>query len=415
MSPIADRSMPAETITAGRYGGAMSLTATELPGDLLASMRSWRRGFHAAPELAFEVTNTAARVADLLREFGVDEVHTGIGQTGVVGVIRRGRSNRAIGLRADMDALPIQEANTFAHRSEIDGAFHGCGHDGHTAMLLGAAKTLAGPDAEAFDGTVYLIFQPNEENGLGALAMIDDGLFTRFPMNAVFGMHNKPGVKVGHFATRVGPMMSSEDIFEITIEGRGGHASMPENHIDPVIVAAQIINGLQTIVSRSVAGADVAVVSVTELLTDGARNIVPSTVTIKGDCRTFSPAVQATVERRMREIAAGVAAAHGAEVAVDYRNDFIPLVNTDAEVRAAVAAAAKVVGADRVDDACELWPASEDFAQMLKHVPGCYIDLGNGTEGSCGTSLHNPHYDFNDDALAIGAAYWVQLVIDQLS
>jgi len=376
----------------------MSLTATELPGDLVTSMRSWRRSFHAAPELGFEVTNTASQVADLLREFGVDEVHPGIGQTGVVGVVRRGSGPRSIGLRADMDALPIQEANTFAHRSATDGAFHGCGHDGHTAMLLGAAKTLAALPADAFDGTVYLIFQPNEENGLGALAMIDDGLFTRFPMDAVFGMHNKPGVEVGCFATRVGPMMSSEDIFEITIQGRGGHASMPENHIDPVIVAAQIINGLQTIVSRSVAGAKVAVVSVTELLTDGARNILPSNVTIKGDCRTFSPDVQATVERRMREISAGVAAAHGAEVTVEYRNDFVPLVNTEAEVRAAVGAAAKVVGAD-----------------LLKFVPGCYIDLGNGTEGSCGTSLHNPHYDFNDDALAIGATYWVQLVIDQLS
>lgn len=376
-------------------------------------MSRWRQDFHRNPELGFAVEATAQTVARLLREFGLDEVHERIGQTGVVGVLRRGSADASIALRADMDALPIQEANEFAHRSNVDGAFHGCGHDGHTAMLLGAAQTLAAHGG--FDGTVYFIFQPNEENGLGAQAMIDDGLFARFPATAVYGMHNKPGIPVGQMATRVGPMMSSEDIFEIVIAGRGGHASMPEKHIDPVVIGAEIISALQTIVSRSVAATEIAVVSVTEILTDGARNIVPSTVTIKGDCRTFSAGVQATIEARMRALVQGICAAHGATATVDYRHEFVPLVNTETEVQAAVAAAAAVVGAANVESDCDMWPASEDFARMLHVVPGCYIDLGNGTEGACGSSLHNPSYDFNDEALAIGAAYWIQLVRAQLA
>ena len=376
--------------------------------DLDADMRSWRHAIHRRPELGFETWSTAELVSAELSRCGVDEVHTGIGHSGVVGVVRRGDSRRAIGLRADMDALPIQEAGMPTYRSEVDGVFHGCGHDGHTAMLLGAARLLA--TTASFDGTVYLVFQPNEENGRGAQAMIDDGVLERFPMSAIFGMHNRPGVALGQFATRPGSMMSSEDLFEIRVEGRGGHASTPELHIDPVVVAAEIVLALQTIVSRSIAATETAVVSVTEVLTDGARNIVPSTVTIKGDCRAFSANVQATIERRMREIVGGICAAHGASATVTYDHEFVPVVNTADESTLAVAAAADVVGSENVDADCPLFAASEDFARFLLHIPGCFMQIGNGVDDECGSSLHNPRYDFNDDALRLGAEYWVRVV-----
>jgi len=376
-------------------------------GALVAEMVSWRHAIHRHPELAFDTQATAALVAAVLTDIGVDEVHAGIGESGVVGVIRRGRSPRAIGLRADMDALPIQEQSERGHRSAIDGVFHGCGHDGHTAMLLGAARLLMDIP---FDGTVYLVFQPDEENGRGAQAMLDDGILERFPMSAIYGLHNMPGLPVGSFATRRGPLMSSEDLFEITVHGRGGHASTPERHVDPVVVGAEIVLALQTIVSRSIPATDTAVVSVTEILTDGARNIVPSTVTIKGDCRAFSTTVQATIERRMREIVAGICAAHGATATVAYAHEFVPVVNTIDECRLAAAAAVDVVGAPNVDDDCPLVTASEDFARFLLHVPGCFMQIGNGVDGECGSSLHNPSYDFNDDALQIGADYWVRVV-----
>ncbi|MCP3973856.1 MAG: amidohydrolase [bacterium] len=372
-------------------------------------MRIWRHEFHRHPELGFDVGWTAARVAELLGGFGC-EVHTGMGGTGVVGVLRRGESDNAIALRADMDALPIQETEHDGPRSQIDGVFHGCGHDGHMAMLLGAAQHLANNDS--FDGTVVFIFQPDEENGRGAPAMIADGLFERFPVAAIFGLHNKPEHAAGHFATRVGPMMASEDLFEITIQGRGGHASMPHRLIDPVVVAAQIISGLQTIISRSVPAVDAAVVSVTEVITDGARNIVPSTVTIKGDCRTFTPAAQDTIESRMRQIVEATCAAYGASGTVWYNNEFIPLVNHAAEVEASVAAAQRVVGEPAVDGSCDLILASEDFAHFTQVVPGAFIDLGTGRDG---TSLHSPTFRFNDDVLATGAGYWVELVRMQLA
>ena len=376
----------------------------------VSEMREWRHRLHRRPELGFEVQETADYVAGLLRGFGFDEVHTGVGGTGVVGVLRRGDSTRmAIGLRADMDALPIADGGDHSYRSEIPGAFHGCGHDGHTAMLLGAAKHLTATGG--FDGVVTFVFQPDEENGRGAQAMIDDGLFERFPMSAIFGMHNWPGVAAGHFATRVGAMMSSEDLFEIVVHGRGGHASTPERHIDPVVIAADIIGALQTIVSRSVSATETAVVSVTEITTDGARNIVPSTVTIKGDCRTFSASVQATVERRMRQIVAGIGAAYGALATVSYTHEFVPLVNTADELALAIAAATRVAGAGMVDADGPVITASEDFARLLKVVPGCFMNIGNGLTGSCGASLHNPRYDFNDDILGIGANYWIELVL----
>ncbi|MDH3472197.1 MAG: M20 family metallopeptidase [Rhodospirillales bacterium] len=379
--------------------------------DLRGEMRAWRRDIHKHPELGFRELRTAAKVADLLTDFGL-EVHGGIGTTGVVGVLRRGQGNRAIGLRADMDALPIQEANDFPHRSVNDKVFHGCGHDGHTAMLLGAARRLA-EDGD-FDGTVYFIFQPSEEDGRGALSMIDDGLFERFPMEAVYGLHNMPGIPAGHFAVRKGAMMTSEDIFVITIQGRGGHASMPDRTVDPVVIGAEVVLALQTIVSRSVGPQDWGVVSVTEMLTDGARNVIPSRVTIKGDCRALTPETQGRIEARMRQIVAGICAAHGAQGNVDYRQDFVVTVNTPAETEAAVAAARQVAGAPAVDADCPTCGGSEDFARMLRKKPGCYILIGNGLEGHCGSSLHNPHYDLNDEILGAGRDYWVALVEAQL-
>ncbi len=371
----------------------------------------WRRDIHQHPELGFQEERTAAKVAVLLQDFGV-EVHTGIGTTGVVGVLSKGAGEQAIGLRADIDALPIQEANTFAHRSIHDGVFHGCGHDGHTAMLLAAAKHLA--ESGEFDGTVYFIFQPSEEDGRGAISMIEDGLFDRFPMNAVYGMHNMPGIPAGHFAVKKGAIMTSEDIFVITIEGRGGHASMPDRAIDPVVIGAEIILALQSIVSRSFAPQDWGVVSVTEVLTDGARNVIPSVVTIKGDCRAMSAETQNLIETRMREIVAGISSAHGAQGFVEYRNDFVITVNSPAETDAAIAAARTVAGEPAVDADCPPCSASEDFARMLQVIPGCYILIGNGLDGHCGATLHNPGYDLNDDILTVGADYWVSLVEAQL-
>ena len=373
--------------------------------------RSWRQDIHKHPELGFQEDRTAGKVASLLAEFGLD-VHTGIGTTGVVGVLKRGAAHQAIGLRADMDALPIQEANTFEHRSVHHGVFHGCGHDGHTAMLLAAARQLAG--SGEFDGTAYFIFQPSEEDGRGALSMIEDGLFERFPMKAVYGMHNMPGIPAGHFAVKKGAIMTSEDIFVVTIKGQGGHASMPDRVVDPVVIAAEVILALQSIVSRSVAPQDWGVVSVTEVLTDGARNVIPSTVTIKGDCRAMSTNTQELIAARMREIVAGITAAHGAEGSVEYRNDFIVTVNTADETAAAIAAARKVAGEPAVDANCPPCSASEDFARMLQVKPGCYILIGNGLDGHCGATLHNPNYDLNDEILTVGADYWVALVEAQL-
>lgn len=378
---------------------------------LQAEAQVWRHDIHKHPELGFREQRTAGKVAGLLRDFGLD-VHEGIGRTGIVGVLSKGSGTSAIGLRADIDALPIREANEFDHRSVNDGVFHGCGHDGHTAMLLAAAKYLS--EFGAFDGTVYFIFQPSEEDGRGALAMIEDGLFERFPMGAVFGMHNMPGIPAGHFAVRKGGMLTSEDIFVITIEGRGGHASMPDRAIDPVVIAAEVILALQSIVARSVAPRDWGVVSVTEVLTDGARNVIPSTVTIKGDCRAMSTEVQTLIETRMREIVAGISAAHGAQGSVEYRNDFIVTVNSPAETDAAIAAARNTAGIVAVDADCPPCSASEDFARMLKVKPGCYILIGNGLDGHCGATLHNPHYDLNDDILSVGANYWISLVEAQL-
>lgn len=365
-----------------------------------------RRDIHKHPELGFREERTAELVASRLRNFGI-ETHTGIGGTGVVGIIRSGDSEASIGLRADIDALPIQEANTFDHRSVNDMQFHGCGHDGHTAMLLAAAEQLA--SGASIDGTVHFIFQPNEENGLGALAMMEDGLFDRFPMDAVYGMHNMPGIPAGTFAVRKGPMMTFEDNFVISIEGLGGHASMPNRTRDPVIVAAEVISALQTIVARSLNPMSSGVVSVTEVLTDGARNVIPSNVTIKGDTRGLSDETQALIEHRMRELVENIGKAHNVETSVDYSHEFVVLENTGPETDIAIQAAVDTVGEQNVIPDCEPAACSEDFAQMLKEKPGCYLLIGNGTEGHSGKPLHNPGYDFNDEILATGAAYWVRL------
>ena len=372
----------------------------------------WRHDIHRHPELGFGEERTAGVVAALLEGFGV-ETHTGIGRTGVVGVLRRGSSNRSIGLRADIDALPIQEANSFPHRSVNDRQFHGCGHDGHTTMLLAAAQTLASGDT--FDGTVHFIFQPNEENGLGALAMMEDGLFDRFAMDAVYGMHNMPGIPAGNFAVRKGPMMTFEDNFVISIKGLGGHASMPDRTRDPVVVGAEIISALQTVVARSLNPMASGVVSVTEIHTDGARNVIPSNVTIKGDTRGLSSETQALIEKRMRELVVNIGRAHNVEVTLDYSHEFIVLNNTDHETDLAVQAAIDTVGVDNVVSDCEPAACSEDFAQMLRAKPGCYVLIGNGTDRHNGRSLHNPGYDFNDEVLETGAAWWVRLTENVLT
>jgi amidohydrolase len=381
-----------------------------LSEEALSSLVQLRHWLHRHPETGFDVGNTAAALAERLSAAGL-AITTGIAGHGFVATLRCGSGSRAIGLRADMDALPIAEAGDAPYSSEVGGSFHGCGHDGHSAMLLGAALHLA--EHGGFDGVVHFIFQPDEENGRGALAMIEDGLFERFPMEAVYGMHNIPGMPLGEFATRPGAMTAFEETFEIRIEGRGGHASAPERAIDPLVVGAETVLALQNIVSRALSPADHGVVSITEFVTDGARNIIPSVVTLRGDTRGYSDTVSEVISRRMAEIVHGVAAAHGAKATLRYTREFEPVVNTAAEVGKAAAAVAGIAGA-RMDAQCERFGFSEDFAQFLRHRPGCYVAMGNGTQGVHAQSLHNPHYDFNDEALAFGAEYWVRLVREEL-
>jgi len=381
--------------------------AADLPAETVAAMTEWRRDFHRHPELGFQETRTSRLIAERLAGFGL-EVHTGIGGTGVVGVLRRGASNRAIGLRADIDALPIHEKNAFEHRSTNPGVMHACGHDGHAAMLLGAARQLA--EADSFDGTVVFIFQPAEEHGQGAQAMIDDGLFERFGVDQIFGIHNMPGLPVGRLAVRTGPIMASEDNFEIVIHGSGGHASAPQNTVDPIVIAAEVVLALQTIVARGFSPLDAVVVSATELTTDGVRNVIPSTAWIRGDVRAFTPDSQARVEALMRRIAAGVCAAHGATCDVDYANSFVPTINTAGATDLAVRAARDALGVDAVDPDCRPIGGAEDFARMLAVKEGCFAFLGNGGEAGQGRGLHGQYYDFDDAALPHGAAYWIGLV-----
>jgi hippurate hydrolase len=369
-------------------------------------MTNWRRDIHAHPELGFEETRTSDLVAAKLVEFGI-EVTRGVGKTGLVGRLRVGNSPRAIGLRADMDCLPILEANGFAHCSTHHGKMHACGHDGHTTMLLGAAKHLAG--TRNFDGTVHFIFQPAEEGLGGAAAMLADGLFERFPCDAIFGMHNRPGLAVGKFQVRPGAMMAAGAYFDITVTGVGAHGARPEAGIDPVVVGSHIATALQTIVSRNVRPVDTAVVSTTKFHAGDAYNVIPQTAVLGGTVRCFSDTVMSLVETNMRRIAESVAAGFGATAKLDFRMLFPPLVNHPDETRFIAECAAEVVGEANVSRNGPLSMASEDFSYMLRGVPGAYIQIGNG-DGESACEVHNPGYDFNDGALPFGASLFVRLV-----
>jgi hippurate hydrolase len=374
-------------------------------------MTAWRRDIHAHPQLGFEEQRTSEIVAAKLGEFGV-EVHRGIGRTGVVGVLRAGSGKRSLGLRADMDALPIREANTFAHRSRNEGRMHACGHDGHTAMLLGAAKYLAA--TRNFDGTVHFIFQPAEEGIGGARAMIEDGLFRRFPCDAIFGMHNRPGMPLGKFAVRSGPMMAGGAFFDIDIEGRGAHGARPEAGVDPVLVASHLTAALQSLVSRNVRPVDTAVVSVTQIHAGDAYNVIPQTARLSGTVRAFSNEVMELIGRNMARLAEGVASGFGAKAKTDFRVIFAPLVNDPGEADYAAGVCVEIAGAEGVRRDPALIMASEDFSFMLNEVRGCYINLGNGDgEGAC--EVHNPSYDFNDAALPWGASFFARVVEKRLA
>ena len=370
------------------------------------SLTALRRDFHRFPELGFRESRTKAKVARFLREHGL-EVHDG---AGVVGILRSGEGNRAIGLRADMDALPIHEASSHEYPSETPGVMHACGHDGHMAMLLGAARNLAGNPG--FSGTVVFIFQPNEEHGLGAQAMLKEGALERFPIEEIYAMHNLPGAPVGQVSTRPGLICSSESLFEITIRGQGGHASMPQAGRDLITVGAELVLALQTIVSRKLAPGAGAVVSVTEFQTDGQRNVLPGMVTLKGDVRARSSEDRSNVEIFMRQIAEGVATAHGVFVNVDFGTEFIETINAEGPAEA-VMRAARSAGLDVMPDRQPM-SFSEDFAHFAAAVPGCFLLLGNGEVGAHGQPLHSNDYDFNDDVLPIGVAFWTELVRDRL-
>ena len=368
-------------------------------------MTAWRRHLHAHPELAYEEHLTAAFVADRLAEFGI-EVHRGLAGTGVVGTLRAG-DGPAIGLRADMDGLPIPEANDFSHRSTHAGRMHACGHDGHTVMLLGAARYLA--ETRRFRGTVQFIFQPAEENEGGARKMVEEGLFEKFPVRSVFGMHNWPGQPAGRMAMRPGPMMAAFDIFEITVTGNGGHAAMPHLCKDPVLAASAIVTALQTVTSRTIDPLDAAVVSVTQFHAGDTWNVIPERAVLRGTTRALRPRVQDTVEAAVHRIAEGIAATHGVGAQVHYERRYPPTINDPAETERAASAAVLVAGEDNIDRDPAPSMGSEDFAFMLREKPGCYVWIGNGPgEGGCG--LHNPRYDFNDAILPLGASYWAKLV-----
>jgi hippurate hydrolase len=377
-----------------------------------AEIQAVRRDIHAHPELCFEEKRTADVIAAKLSEWGIP-VHRGLGGTGVVGIVKNGTSSRAVGLRADIDALPMTEHNTFAHASTHAGRMHACGHDGHISMLLAAAKHFS--QQRAFDGTVYLIFQPAEEGGGGAREMIKDGLFEKFPMEAVFGMHNWPGMEVGKFAVSTGPVMASSNEFRIVIHGKGSHAALPHNGIDPVPVACQVVQAFQTIISRNKKPVDAGVISVTMIHAGEATNVVPDFATLEGTVRTFTVDTLDMIEKRMEEVARHTAAAFGATCEFEFRRNYPPTINHAAETDFARTVMEAVVGRANVI-AQEPTMGAEDFAYMLQAKPGCYCFIGNGDGahreaghgiGPC--MLHNPNYDFNDELIPLGATYWVRL------
>ena len=377
-----------------------------------ASLAALRRDIHAHPELCFQEQRTSDLVATKLTEWGIP-ILRGLGTTGVVGILKAGTSTRAIGLRADMDALPMQEANTFAHASTYPGKMHACGHDGHTAMLLAAAQHLA--THRSFDGTVYLIFQPAEEGGGGAREMIKDGLFERFPMEAVFGLHNWPGFAVGQFAASPGPVMASSNEFKITIHGKGGHAAMPHNALDPVPVACQLVQSFQTIVSRNLKPIDAGVISVKMIHAGEATNVIPNSCELQGTVRTFSLEVLDMIEERMRVMAEQTCAASGLRADFEFRRNYPPTINSAPEADFCRQVMAEIVGSENVQMQ-EPTMGAEDFSYMLQAKPGCYAFIANGDgdhravgHGGGPCMLHNPSYDFNDNLLPLGATYWVRL------
>jgi hippurate hydrolase len=376
------------------------------------AMAILRRDLHAHPELCFQERRTSDVVAATLSEWGIP-FHRGLGATGVVGIVTQGTSKRAIGLRADMDALPMAEANTFAHASTHPGKMHACGHDGHTAMLLAAAQYLA--THRNFDGTVYLIFQPAEEGGGGAREMIKDGLFERFPMDAVFGMHNWPGFAVGEFAASGGPVMASSNEFKITLHGKGGHAAMPHNALDPVPVACQLVQSFQTIVSRNLKPIDAGVISVTMIHAGEATNVIPNRCELQGTVRTFSLEVLDMIEQRMKTMTEHTCAASGMKADFEFKRNYPPTINSVQEAVFCRQVMATIVGQDKVQ-AQEPTMGAEDFSYMLLEKPGCYAFIANGDgdhreigHGGGPCMLHNPSYDFNDQLLPLGATYWVRL------
>ena len=367
----------------------------------------WRHLLHRSPEFGFDEVFTSNFIADKLESFGVKVVR-GIGKTGVLGILQKGGGLNSIGLRADMDALKIKEQNEFAYRSQYDGMMHACGHDGHSVMLLGAAEYLA--DRVAFSGTVYFIFQPAEEHGKGARAMINDGLFSDYNIDAVYGLHNLPGLPAGTFAIRPGSIMASESSFHIQLIGKGGHAAMPYMTVDIMLVASQIVVALQSIVSRNLnVLSKPAVVSVTEFLTDGTVNVLPSKISLKGDCRCFSDETLLHLEASMERVVAGLCASAGAEYTFDFETVFPATVNHPAQTSVAIQVAEQVFGRGKVNGNCDRFTISEDFANMLEVRPGCYGLIGNGGEEGSGCALHNPQYDFNDEILVEGVKYWVKL------
>jgi amidohydrolase len=380
--------------------------------EQLAAVARLRQDIHAHPELCYQEQRTADVIAAKLTQWGIP-IHRGLGVTGVVGIVKAGTSSRAIGLRADMDALPMQEHNTFAHASTYAGKMHACGHDGHVAMLLAAAQHLA--QHRHFDGTVYLIFQPAEEGGGGARAMIQDGLFEKFPMDAVFGMHNWPGMSVGSFAVSAGPVMASSNEFKIKMIGKGSHAALPHNGLDPVPVACQLVLAFQTIITRNKKPTDPGVISVTMIHAGEATNVVPDSCELQGTVRTFSYDVLDMIEQRMRELTEHTAAAYGMQCEFSFKRNYPPTINTADEAAFAAGVMGQVVGSNHVM-AQEPTMGAEDFAYMLQAKPGAYCFIGNGDgdhrrmgHGGGPCMLHNPSYDFNDDLIPIGATYWVRL------
>ena len=379
----------------------------------LADLVAIRRDIHAHPELAFKEGRTSDIVARELSAYGL-EVHRGLAKTGVVGVLRKGTSRRAIGLRADMDALPLSEKNTFAHHSRHDGQMHACGHDGHTTLLLGAARYLAeNVDQLDFDGTVYFIFQPAEESEGGAKVMIEDGLFRQFPMDSVFGLHNWPGIPVGELSAMPGPVMAGTCSFEISIRGHGCHAAMPNQGVDTLVVASHLVLALQTIVSRNLHPCESAVVSVTQIHGGAALNVIPDDAVLRGTIRSFKPEVQTMVEQAIARLCEGMASTYGAQISMRFDQRYPPTVNSAAETELCRRAATAVLGEENVRCADLASMGAEDFAYMLQEKAGCYVWLGNGP-GSGGCTLHNPHYDFNDEILPLGISYWVSVVENAL-